>query len=352
MFGARKIYFELERSLSFTMQKIYTIAEIGQAHDGSLGIAHSFIDALAPTGVCAVKFQIHIAEAESSLYEPFRINFSYQDETRMDYWKRTSFDPAQWLELKKHCEVKNMDFIASPCSNKAVDLLESIGVNRIKIGSGEVSNFLMLERVAGTDSDIILSSGMSSISELDRAVEFLKARNCKLSILQCTSAYPSAPEQWGLNVISTLRAKYQVPTGFSDHSGDIFASLAAATLGAEILEFHVAFDKRMFGPDSTSSLTIDQVKTVVSGSSAITRSLQNPVNKELDSEFSLLKSMFGKSLSVNKNLNKGETLTFKDLEGKKPAGKGIPTKDFREIIGKKLKRDLKEWDFLNESDLS
>lgn len=333
------------------MQSIYTIAEIGQAHDGSLGIAHTFIDALAPTGISAIKFQVHLAEAESSIYEPFRINFSYQDKTRMDYWKRTSFDPGQWLELKKHCEAKNMDFIVSPCSNKAVDLLQSIGANKIKIGSGEVSNFLLLEKVASTGIDIILSSGMSSLSELDQSVEFLKASNCKFSILQCTSAYPSASEQWGLNVISTLREKYRVPIGFSDHSGNIFASLAAAALGAEILEFHVTFDKRMFGPDATSSLTIDQVTTVVNGSSAITRSLQNPVNKELDSEFNLLKSIFGKSLSVNKELKKGDALTFKDLEGKKPAGKGIAAKDFQKIIGRKLNRDVKQWEFLNESDL-
>ena len=129
---------------------MFLIGEIGQAHEGSLGMALSYIDALADAGVDAVKFQVHNAEAESSKFEPFRINFSKQDNTRFDYWKRMEFSPEQWKILKERCDEREVEFLASPFSNAAVDLLEELDVRRYKIGSGEVSNFLLLEKIAKT----------------------------------------------------------------------------------------------------------------------------------------------------------------------------------------------------------
>lgn len=154
----------------------YIIAEIAQAHDGSLGILHSYIDALASTGVDAIKFQMHIAEAESSLQEPFRVNFSYEDKTRLEYWKRTSFTLQQWKDIKKHCDEVGLEFICSPFSNLAIDWLEELNVKCYKIGSGEVNNLLMLSKIANTGKDVILSSGMSSFEELDETVDFLKQK--------------------------------------------------------------------------------------------------------------------------------------------------------------------------------
>ena len=163
----------------------YIIVEIGQAHDGSLGILHSYIDALSKTGIDAIKFQTHIADAESSPQEPFRVNFSYEDKTRFDYWKRMEFTFEQWLEIKKHCDEVGLEFISSPFSIAAVDLLEKINVKKYKIGSGEVTNYLMLDKIAKTGKDIILSSGMSSFNELDDVFKFLSAYNKKISVLQC-----------------------------------------------------------------------------------------------------------------------------------------------------------------------
>ena len=163
--------------------KPYIIAEIGQAHEGSLGILYSYIDALAHTGVNAVKFQMHIAEAESSLEEPFRVQFSLEDKTRFDYWKRMGFSLEQWKGIKKHCDEVGLDFICSPFSNLAVDWLEEIGIEQYKIGSGEVNNFLILEKIAQTGKPVILSSGMSSYEELDQTVAFLRERNVNFSIL-------------------------------------------------------------------------------------------------------------------------------------------------------------------------
>lgn len=323
------------------------IAEIAQAHDGSLGIAHSYIDVLAEAGVDAIKFQTHVAEAESSLQEPFRTNFSYEDKTRFDYWKRMEFSLNQWKELKEHCDEKNVEFLSSPFSNAAVDILEEVGVRRYKVGSGEVNNFLLLEKISKTNKPIILSSGMSSFTELDQTMKFLNDFDNHLSILQCTTAYPTIPEQWGLNVLSELRNRYSIPVGFSDHSGDIYACLAAAALGAEILEFHVVFDKRMFGPDAKASLTIDKVNKLVTGAKQINNSLRNQIEKDDNAKFSELKNIFEKSLAVNKDLEEGSVLTFSDLEAKKPKGIGINAVDYKSVIGKKIKKDLKKWEFLN-----
>lgn len=328
------------------------IAEIGQAHDGSLGNAHAYIDALAETGVHAVKFQTHIAEAESSGFEPFRVKFSKQDATRYSYWKRMEFTPEQWKGLKDHCEEKNLQFISSPFSNAAVNLLENLKVKGYKIGSGEIGNFLMLEKIARTGKPIILSSGMSSFEELDKTIDFLKPFGNHLSVLQCTTAYPTRPEQWGLNVIKELKERYAIPVGFSDHSGDIFACLAAATLGAELFEFHVVFDKRQFGPDSAASISIDQTKILCQGIDSIKTSLKHPVIKSENQKYSELKVMFGKSLAVNKELVKGHLLTVDDLETKKPGDKGISAGDYRSVLGKKLNKTLNKWDFLTKEDLN
>ena len=189
--------------------KVFIVAEIAQAHDGSLGLLHSYIDAIAKTGVNAIKFQTHIAEAESSIREPFRVNFSYEDKTRFDYWKRMEFTLDQWKEIKVHCDEVGLEFMSSPFSNAAVDLLEKVGVQRYKVGSGEVNNFLLLEKIASTKKPVIISSGMSSYEELDNTVEFLNERKVDYSILQCTTSYPTKPDQFGLNVIGELKRRYK-----------------------------------------------------------------------------------------------------------------------------------------------
>ncbi|WP_461304344.1 N-acetylneuraminate synthase family protein [Aureisphaera sp.] len=328
-----------------------TIAEIGQAHDGSLGMLHAYIDAVAKTGVSAIKFQTHIAEAESSIHEPFRVAFSKQDKTRFEYWKRMEFTQEQWIGIGEHCKEVGLTFISSPFSNTAVDVLEKAGVEVYKIGSGEVTNFLLLEKVAATGKPIIISSGMSSYNELDAAVAFLKEHGADFSILQCTTSYPTQPEQFGLNVIGEMKERYDVPIGFSDHSGKVATGIAAVALGAEILEFHVVFHKGMFGPDVSSSLTLEETKELVDGANAIAKSLDHTIDKTDTSAFSEVKQIFEKSLAINKSLPQGHVLTFNDLEAKKPRGYGIDAARFREIIGKKLIRGLAQWDFLNEADI-
>ena len=330
---------------------MFIIAEIAQAHDGSIELAHSYIEALAKTGVDAVKFQVHIAAAESSIHEPFRVKLATQDKTRFDYWKRMEFTLQQWKELKKHCDEAGLEFLASPFSNAAVDLLEEVGVKRYKIGSGEVNNFLLLEKIARTGKPVILSSGMSSFEELDKTVEFLKLRNIAFSILQCTTAYPTQPENYGLNVVGELKERYGVPVGYSDHSSKKETCIAAALLGAEILEFHAVFSRNSLGPDASSSLEMEEITQLVKAVRKLETALQNPVDKSDNSGFTELKNIFEKSLAVNKDLKAGHVLRFEDLEAKKPKGFGIDASRFEEVLGKKLKTNLKKWNFLNWEDV-
>ena len=171
------------------------IAEIGLSHEGSLGSEHSYIDALANSGTDAIKFQTHIADAESSDFEPFRVNFSKQDETRQQYWKRTEFTIEQWMGLKKHCEDLNIEFISTPSSISAVELLEKLNIARYKVGSGDTTNLLLLKRLGITKKPILLSSGMSSFDELEKAITFIEKFGNPLTLMQCTSKYPTSPKE-------------------------------------------------------------------------------------------------------------------------------------------------------------
>jgi N-acetylneuraminate synthase len=242
--------------------------------------------------------------------------------------------------------------MSSPFSNAAVDLLEEVGVKSYKVGSGEVNNLVLIEKIAQTEKPVILSSGMSSFAELDTTVAFLKDRNVAYSILQCTTSYPTNPKQYGLNVISELKERYQVPIGFSDHSSSIEACIAATALGAEILEFHVVFDKEMFGPDAKSSLTIAETIQLVNSVRNIDISLQNPINKNNNLQFTELKQIFEKSLAINNDLPRGHILTFSDLETKKPKGYGILASEYKKVIGKSLNKSMSKWDFLNADDIN
>lgn len=316
------------------------VVEVAQAHDGSLGTAHAYIDAAAVAGAGAVKFQTHIASAESTTDEPWRVRFSPQDETRYDYWRRMEFSEQQWAGLLRHAHERGLKFINSPFSIEAVELLERIDVDIFKIASGEISNTPLLERVASSEKPVIVSSGMSSWEEIDRAMGIFGDAGVTTAILQCTSEYPCPPELIGLNVIEELRKRYEVPVGLSDHSGTIFAGLAAATIGIDVLEIHVTMSRQMFGPDVPASITTDELATLVSGIGFIERASANPIDKELLArQLDPLRRTFMKSIVASKDLKEGTVLTSEDLALKKP-GTGLSASDLARVIGQKLTRSL------------
>ena len=215
------------------------IGEVALTHDGSLGLAHAFVDAIANSGADAVKFQTHIAAAESTPSEPFRVTFSRQDETRYDYWKRMEFTEEQWRGLADHARQRGMLFLSSPFSVQAVELLDRIGMPIWKIASGETSNTMLLDRILGTRKPVLLSTGMSPIEEIDAAVARVRARDVDVGVFQCTTAYPCPAEKVGLNLIPFYRERYGCWVGLSDHSATIYPGLAGAALGMDMLEVHV-----------------------------------------------------------------------------------------------------------------
>ncbi|MBK8918484.1 MAG: N-acetylneuraminate synthase family protein [Betaproteobacteria bacterium] len=326
------------------------VVEIGQAHDGSVGILHSLIDAIASTGAPVIKFQMHFAGAESSRFDEFRIQFSRVDATRFDYWKRMELSVPQWREIKSHCESVGCEFLCTPFSVKAVRVLDEIGASRVKVGSGDIGNHLLLEAIRRTGKPVILSSGMSTFDELDEAVAFFRAASGGVTVMQCTSEYPVLPERWGLNLIPLLRERYGVPVGLSDHSGTIFPSLAAVALGAELVEVHGTFDRRMFGPDASSSLEMEELKILVEGVRQIALAGAHPQAKSDVSRVEQMRRLFGRSLTASRDIPQGTSISFHDLEAAKPAGHGLAPSRYIDLLGKRAKRDLMKGTFILESD--
>jgi N-acetylneuraminate synthase len=322
----------------FSKDRCLIIAEVGQNHDGSLGTAHAYIDAVARAGADAVKFQTHIAEAESSPDEPWRVKFSPQDETRYDYWKRMEFTADQWRGLASHAAERGLVFLSSAFSIEACKLLQAVGVAAWKVGAGETGNLPMLEWMARTGKPVLLSSGMSSWQELDLAVECVRRHGAPVAVLQCTTMYPCPPEKLGLNVMAELRKRYGCPAGLSDHSGVIYAGLAAAALGAEVIEAHVAFSRECFGPDVPASLTTPDLARLVEGVRFIERVIANPMDKNaMAAELAPTRSIFNKSLVAARDLPGGTQLEEDDLRLKKP-GTGIPAARLKEFVHRRLKR--------------
>jgi N-acetylneuraminate synthase len=331
-------------------QPCLIVAEVAQAHDGSLGTAHAYIDAIADSGADAVKFQTHIAEAESTHDEPWRVKFSRQDATRYDYWKRMEFNEEQWCGLKKHADERGLLFLSSPFSFEAVDLLDRIGVAAWKIPSGETANLPMLDMIIATELPIILSTGMSPLSEIDYAVNRVKLRGVPLAVLQCTTAYPCPPEKVGINMIPLFKERYDCAVGLSDHSGTIYPSLAAAAIGIQVVEVHITFSREMFGPDVPASIVIHELRQLVEGIRFIEKMINNPVDKAVMAQNAKeLRSMFTKSIVARRNLEAGMILTNEDVTLKKP-GTGIPAKRLPKIIGRRLKRSIAADELISEED--
>jgi N-acetylneuraminate synthase len=318
-------------------QRVIVIGEVAQAHDGSLGMAHAHIDAIADAGADAVKFQTHIAAAESTPGEPWRVRFSYEDDTRFDYWRRTEFTEEQWAGLREHAQQRGLAFLSSPFSVEAVELLERVGVAAWKVASGETANPVLLDRVAAGGLPILLSTGMSPWAEIDGAVERVRARtDAPLAVLQCTSAYPTAPEDLGLNLVGELRERYGCAAGLSDHSGTIFPSLAATALGGRVVEVHVALSRHMFGPDTPASVTVEELGELVRGVRMLDRALASPVDKDaMAGRLEATRGLFTRSVVARRDLAAGAVLAEEDLAVKKPGG-GLPPQRLAELVGRRL----------------
>jgi len=322
------------------MKKIFIIAEIGNLHNGSIELAKCFIKKVALCGADAIKFQTHIFDAESLPDAPNPPYF--KTESRKDYFERTAFNFSQWRKIKKYAEEKyGIEFMSSVFSIEAVDLLERIGVKRHKIPSGEVTNIPLLEKIAKTKKPVLLSSGMSTWRELDRAIEVLKINGCRnITILQCTSMYPCPLEKVGLNILEDLKKRYCLPVGLSDHTLGFSASIGAVILGARVIEKHFTLSRKMCGSDAKHSLEPNEFKKFVQEIRDIEKIISVKLDKDkLSKELKNMKIIFEKSIVARKYIPKGTKITFDMLAFKKP-GDGIRADRYREILGRKTKVDI------------
>ena len=335
--------------------QVYIIAEIGNTHEGSVPLAKSFIKAAADCGVNAVKFQTHIFEFESTPDAP---NPPYFDgESRQQYFNRTSFNAKEWSSLKVYAEKTcGVDFISSPFSREACEMLADVGINRLKIASGEVNNVPLLRSIARFGEEVFLSSGMSSVNDIAIAIETLKKINpsIPITLMQCTSKYPCPPENVGLNLIKDFKQKYTgLQIGFSDHSLGVYAPLAAITLGAVVIEKHFTLSKLMYGPDAPNSMEPNELKFLVEQIRQLEVALESHVDKDHQaSELQDMKFIFEKSVVASEFIAAETVLTEKNITTKKPSG-GISAADFESLIGRKVKCDIARdsrlsWDDLEE----
>mgnify|MGYP001379521157 CR=1 FL=1 len=333
------------------MKRPFVIAEIAQAHDGNLNIAHAFIDAVAKTkSADAIKFQTHFADEESSPLEDWRKKFSRLNETRFEYWKRMEFEELEWKQLKEHCEAEDLEFISSPFSIKAAQLLHKIGMKTWKIASGEVTNLPLIDFIANLGQQrFIISTGLCTEEELEQCLDRINLNDNKVEILSCVSKYPSNLEEIDLDSMKSMKEKYNLEVGLSDHSASIYPCLTAYAMGGSVFEVHVTFHKSFFGPDNPASLTLEDLIELRKGLDQIELVLHKKSKVDKDN-FHVMRSLFLKSIVIKNDLPKGSVLSLEDLAFKKPAN-GISASKYKNIIGCKLVKSKKEGDFLYLSDL-
>ena len=323
------------------------IAEIGSVHDGSFGNAFRLIELSKEVGATAVKFQMHIAEEESTINAPEP--YYFKGENRFDYFKRTSFNDLQWAKLRDKAKEIGIGFIVSPFSIEAFKKLEKLNIDAYKIASGEVTNIPLLENISLSQKPVYLSSGMSSFEEINTAIEIFKNKS-QLTLMQCTSMYPCKPEYVGLNVIGQFKEKYNLKIGYSDHTTTNTAALLAVANGAFSIEKHLTFSRKMYGSDAPYASEPMQFKMLSNALKEASLMVNNKIDKDsLSLDLKEMKRVFEKSIVAKKNLNKGHIIKPDDLAYKKPGG-GIKPYLYKSLLGKKLKKDLNFDDMFNHND--
>ncbi len=328
----------------------YIIAEIGINHNGSVQIAKQLIDVAISAGVNAVKFQKRNLEhiyTEEMLDNPNLGEQSFQ--YMIPLLREFELTEEDFHFLKKYCDRKNITFLCTPFDKKSVDFLEKIKIPAYKIGSCDLTNFDLLEKVAKTKKPILISTGMAYLEEIEKTVSFLKKKKAEFALLHCTSTYPAPWDKLNLRFMETLRQKFDVPVGYSGHELGISMSIVATALGANIVERHLTLDRSMKGPDHAASLEPQDFKRLVRDIRYTEQALGD--GKKYMSRGEILnREVLGKSLVAAQEIKKGEIINKKMIAVKSP-GKGLSPQLLEELLGKEAKRDLKKDSLFLESDI-
>ena len=320
------------------MNSLLFIAEIGLNHNGDINLAKNMISAAKAVGANAVKFQSIKTEnlvSKKSLIAKID-GFGFNDVENMgDFWRKVSINYEFHVEIKNYCDKENIEFISTPFDFESLDILEKLGVKRYKIASGDLTHHPLLEYIARKNKPIILSTGMSSIGEIENAVEFIKNNgNEQITLLHCLSLYPTPPELANLNAITVLKNRFKLPVGFSDHTIGYHIPIAAIAKGATIIEKHFTIDNNLPGPDQKLSANPDIFSKMVSCGNEIFEALREKDKIVTDNEVEMRK-VARRSIVASKDIKQGIVLKMDDLEFKRP-GDGISPDNFQSFIGKRL----------------
>ncbi len=321
----------------------FCIAEIGLNHNGSLGLAFELIDSAINAGFDAVKFQSYKSEGRSSFSgrtSKYVETIIGVDETDFQMFSKYELSREDHLRIFDYCRKKNFPIFSAPFDLESVDLLDEMGVSVYKIASMELTNLKLLEKVANLKKPIILSTGMSSIGDIEEALYVINSAGAsQVALLQCTSIYPAPAEALNLRCIDTMKKAFNLPVGYSDHFHGEYMSLVAVALGAKIIEKHITLNRKFEGPDHALSLEpheqIEFIQKIRQVEQALGSGIKQPSREELRTEL-----RFKKSLYYCSDLKAGESVEQKDIEFKAPCF-GVLPKYFDVIKGLRLKRNIK-----------
>ena len=329
------------------------IAEAGVNHNGDIELAKRLVDVAVEAGADAVKFQTFQADRVASTTAPkagYQMQTTDAAESQLDMLRRLELSPEAYCELQMYCRERDVLFMSTPFDEESVDFLDELGVSVFKIGSGEITNWPFLEYIARKGKPIILSTGMSYLSEVDEAVRVLRGAGCEeLVLLHCVSNYPANPADANLRAMRTMAAAFQVPIGFSDHTPGIKVALAAVALGACVLEKHFTLDKGLPGPDHRASLEPQELQSLVAGIRTVEMALGNsaklPARSESDNRL-----IVRRSLAATSDIPKGAILKADMLRAIRP-GSGISPTLLEHVVGRRVKRPLTPNQLITWSDL-
>ena len=324
------------------MNRVFIIAEAGVNHNGDINIAKKLVDEAVLAGADAVKFQTFKAEnlvCRNASKAEYQLDTTDKDETQFDMLKKLELTEKMHVELIDYCKNRDIMFLSTPFDIDSLHYLVNLGLDIIKIPSGEITNYPLLREVGKTKKKVILSSGMSTLNEIKNAKRVLMEFGCKgLIILHCNTEYPTPYQDVNLKAMNTIREELGVRVGYSDHTQGITVPIAAVALGAEVIEKHFTLNRNMIGPDHRASLEPDELKEMIRAIRNVEASLGDGVKKPSESEKKNIK-IARKSIVAKCNIAKGALLNGENLTTKRP-GTGISPMEWNYVIGQKAKRDF------------
>lgn len=322
----------------------FIIAEAGVNHDGDLDKGKQLIDIAVSAGANAVKFQTFKTESVISRISPkanYQIETTGSNESQFEMVKKLELAPEAFKELMEYCQKRDILFMSTPFDEESVEVLDGLDVSVFKIASGEITNFPLLYRIATTGKPLIISTGMSNLSDVEAALAVVnEAGNNQVILLHCVSNYPANPKDVNLHSMRTMESAFSVPVGYSDHTLGIEIPLAAVAMGACAIEKHFTLDSSMPGPDHRSSLEPTELESMVNGIRIVESALGSGQKKPAASEKNTA-SVARKSLVAAHNLRAGTVLTENMISIKRP-GTGLPPAMRPYILGRTLKVDTSE----------